>query len=134
MLILALLATALLFGGMVLYSFGFAAFLFTALPPDVAGPTIRRAFPLFYLFVLGVSSVAATLLWPFDPLAAGLLALIAATTLPTRQILMPAINRATEAGARARFRRLHGLSVVMTLVHIALAGYVLARFAGGLAA
>ena len=47
MLTAALLTTALLFGGMVLYSFGFAAFLFTALPPDVAGPSIRRAFPLF---------------------------------------------------------------------------------------
>ena len=134
MLILALLATALLFGGMVLYSFGFAAFLFTALPPGVAGPTIRRAFPLFYLFVLGVASAAAALLWPFDPLAAGLLALVAATTLPARQILMPAINRATDAGAKARFQRLHGLSVAITLVHIALVGYVLARFAGGLAA
>ena len=133
MLILAILATALLFGGMVLYSFGFAAFLFTALPPDMAGPTIRRAFPLFYLFVLGVASIAAVLLWPFDPLAAGLLALIAATTLPTRQILMPAINRATDTGAKARFNRLHGLSVAVTLVHIALAGYVLARFAGGFA-
>ena len=134
MLILAILATALLFGGMALYSFGFAAFLFAALPPDVAGPTIRRAFPLTYAFVLCVSSVAAVLLWPFDPLAAGLLALIAATTLPTRRILMPAIDRATEAGAKARFRRLHGLSVAITLVHIALAGDVLARFAGGLAA
>lgn len=134
MLILAILATALLFGGMALYSVGFAAFLFTALPPDVAGPTIRRAFPLFYIFVLAVASVAAVLLWPFDPLAAGLLALIAATTLPTRQILMPAINRATDAGAKARFRRLHGLSVAITLVHIALAGHVLARFSGGLAA
>jgi hypothetical protein len=62
MLILALLATALLFGGMLLYSFGFAAFLFAALPPDLAGPTIRRAFPLFYLFVLGVAAAAAALL------------------------------------------------------------------------
>jgi hypothetical protein len=35
---LALLATALLFGGMVLYSFGFAAFLFSALPAEQAGP------------------------------------------------------------------------------------------------
>ena len=50
---LALLTTALLFGGMVLYSFGFAAFLFTALPAETAGPTIRRAFPHFYLFVMG---------------------------------------------------------------------------------
>ena len=132
MLILAILMTALLFGGMVLYSFGFAAFLFTALPADVAGPTIRRAFPMFYIFVLGTAAVAAALLWPADPLAAGLLALIAATVLPTRQILMPAINRATDIGAKDRFKVLHGLSVVITLVHITLAGYVLTRFAGGL--
>lgn len=132
MLILAILMTALLFGGMVLYSFGFAAFLFTALPADVAGPTIRRAFPMFYIFVLGTAAVAAALLWPADPLAAGLLALIAATVLPTRQILMPAINRATDIGAKGRFKVLHGLSVVITLAHIALAGYVLARFAGDL--
>lgn len=132
MLILAILMTALLFGGMVLYSFGFAAFLFTALPADVAGPTIRRAFPMFYIFVLGTAAVAAALLWPADPLAAGLLALIAAKVLPTRQILMPSINRATDIGAKDRFKVLHGLSVVITLVHIALAGYVLTRFAGGL--
>ncbi|MEO1492023.1 MAG: DUF4149 domain-containing protein, partial [Pseudomonadota bacterium] len=55
----ALLITALLFGGMVLYAFGFAAFLFTALPADIAGPTIRRAFPHFYLFVMAISAVAA---------------------------------------------------------------------------
>ena len=81
--------------------------------------------------MLGVASIAAVLLWPFDPLAARLLALIAATTLPTRQILVPAINSATDMGAKARFNRLHGLSVAVTLVHIALAGCVLSRFAGG---
>jgi hypothetical protein len=74
MLTAALLTTALLFGGMVLYSFGFAAFLFTALPPDVAGPTIRRAFPPFYLFVMGSSAAAAALAAPFDAPAAALLA------------------------------------------------------------
>jgi len=126
----ALLLTATLFGGMVLYSFGFAAFLFTALPPDMAGPTIRRAFPHFYLFVLGASALGAALLWPHDPLAAGLLALIAVTTVPNRQVLMPAINRATDTGATSRFKWLHGLSVVVTLAHIALAGVVLARFTG----
>ncbi len=114
-----------------LYSFGFAAFLFTALPPDVAGSTIRRAFPMFYLFVMATAAAASVLIWPFDPLAAGLLAVLAVTTLPNRQILMPAINHATDTGARARFTALHGLSVVITLVHIALAGVVLARFAGG---
>ena len=42
---MALLVTALLFGGTVLYAFGFAAFRFSALPAEIAGPTIRRAFP-----------------------------------------------------------------------------------------
>jgi hypothetical protein len=128
MLTCALLATALLFGGMVLYSFGFAAFLFTALPPNVAGPTIRRAFPHFYLFVMTMAALAAGLLVGHDKAGAALLALIAVTTLPTRQILMPAINRATDQSAKSRFRWLHGLSVGITLVHIALAGYVLVRF------
>lgn len=128
MLTLALLVTALLFGGMVLYSFGFAAFLFTALPANVAGRTIRRAFPHFYLFVMIVAALGAGLLWTGDPFAAGLLALIAATTLPARQVLMPAINRATDAGAKTRFKWLHGLSVAITLAHIALTGLVLSRF------
>ena len=124
----ALLATALLFGGMVLYAFGFAAFLFTALPAEVAGPTIRRAFPHFYVFVIATATLAALLVWPTDPFGALLLAAIAVTTLPTRQILMPAINTATDRGLKTRFQWLHGLSVAVTLAHIALAGLVLARF------
>lgn len=128
MLVLSLLITAVLFGGMVLYSFGFAAFLFTALPPDVAGPTIRRAFPHFYLFVMGTATIAGLLLWPIDPVAAAIMATIAATTLPTRQILMPAINHATDSGAQTRFKWLHGASVIITILHIVMAGYVLSRF------
>lgn len=130
MLILATLTSALLFGGMVLYSFGFAAFLFTALPPGVAGRTIRRAFPIFYLFVLACSAAGAVMLWAGDLPGAGLLALVACTVLPTRQLLMPAINRATDTRAKGRFKALHGLSVVITLAHIALTGIVLMRLAG----
>lgn len=128
MLTLALLVTALLFGGMVLYSFGFAAFLFSALPANVAGPAIRRAFPHFHLFVILTAAAAAGLVWTYDPIAAGLLALIAVTTLPARQILMPAINLATDTGAKGRFKWLHGLSVAVTLVHIGLSGLVMTRF------
>lgn len=128
MVTLALLATALLFGGMVLYAFGFAAFLFTALPAETAGPTIRRAFPHFYLFVIASAGVAAVLVWLHDPTAAMLLAAVALSTIPTRQILMPAINRATDSGEKRRFAWLHGLSVMITLVHIGLAAWALARF------
>lgn len=128
MTIAALLATSLLFGGMVLYSFGFAAVLFGTLPADLAGATLRRAFPHFYLFVMATAGVAAGFLISVDSWAAGLLAVIAVTTVPTRQILMPAINHATDSGAKARFKLLHSLSVLITLGHIALAGLVLVRF------
>jgi len=125
---LALIFTALLFGGMTLYSFGFAAFLLTALPPDTARPTIRRAFPIFYLFVMVIATGAALLTWPTDHLGAVLLAIIALSTLPTRQILMPAINRATDLGEKAKFKWLHGASVIITLIHILISAWVLVRF------
>lgn len=126
---IALLTTAFLFGGMLLYSFGFAAFLFTALPAETAGPLIRKAFPHFYLFVLITSLAAAVLAAVDDRISAIILALIAATTVYARQVLMPAINAATDAGERSRFKLLHGLSVLITLAHIAGAGVVIVRIA-----
>ena len=127
MLSAAVLCTALLFGGMTLYSFGFAAFLFTALPAPTAGATLRRAFPWFYVFVMAISALGALLWLPHDTLAAALLATVALTTLPVRQLLMPAINRATDSGQRRRFKWLHSVSVVVTLAHIATTGWLLSR-------
>ncbi|MEY3253055.1 MAG: hypothetical protein RL227_2028 [Pseudomonadota bacterium] len=124
---LAILCTALLFGGMALYSFGFAAFLFTALPAPTAGQVLRRAFPWFYLFVIATSAVAALLWWPSEALHAAVLAAVALTTVPVRQLLMPAINRATDAGQRQRFKWLHGVSVLVTLVHIGATGWLLVQ-------
>lgn len=123
----AVLLTSLLFGGMTLYSFGFAAFLFSALPTETARLALRRAFPLFYLFVIGTAVPASALLWSHDTLAGVLMALVAVTTVPARQMLMPAINRATDGGQRQRFKWLHSLSVVITLSHIAATGFVLVR-------
>lgn len=126
--IAALFATAILFGGMTLYSFGFAAFLFTALPIDIARLTIRKAFPHFYLFVMIMAVLAAGLIGSRDLYSAGVMAGVAVTTVPARQILMPAINQATDMGNKKRFNRLHGLSVVVTLLHMMATGWVLTRF------
>ena len=123
----AVLVTALLFGGMTLYSFGFAAFLFTALPAPSAGATLRRAFPWFYSFVVATAALAALLWWAHDAAAAAVMAAVALSTVPVRQWLMPAINRATDAGDRQRFKWLHGASVVVTLVHIVATGWLLVR-------
>lgn len=124
----SLLTVALLFGGMTLYAFGFAAVLFAALPVDMVRLTLRRAFPHFYLFVIATAAAGAALLWSQNRASALLLALIALSTVPTRQYLMPAINAATDEGRHKRFKALHGLSVLVTLAHIALSAVVLARF------
>lgn len=124
--IASVLTVALLFGGMALFSFGFAAFLFTALPMPQARSTIRAAFPHFYLFVLATAVVGGVLLIGVDTLSALLMGVIAITVVPTRQLLMPAINAATDRGDKSRFKWLHGVSVLITLTHIALAGWALA--------
>ena len=123
----AILTTALLFGGMTLYSFGFAAFLFKALPASAAGAALRLAFPWFYLFVVATAALATLMWWSHDIAAAAVMAAVAFSTIPVRQLLMPAINRATDAGDRLRFKRLHGASVLVTLSHIVATGWLLAR-------
>ena len=123
----ALLLTAFLFGGMLLYSFGFAAFVFTTLPAEQAGRLLREAFPHFYAWCI-VTSVAAALFFYFvDPLSAGILFFVAVTTIPARQMLMPAINSATDSGNKSQFNVLHSASVTLTLLQIGAVGYCLTR-------
>ena len=123
----ALLLTAFLFGGMLLYSFGFAAFVFTTLPAEQAGRLLREAFPHFYAWCI-VTSVAAALPFYFvDPLSAGILFFVAVTTIPARQMLMPAINSATDSGNKSQFNVLHSASVTLTLLQIGAVGYCLTR-------
>ena len=123
----SLLVVSLLFGGMLLFSAGFAAFLFRYLPPQDARMLIRKAFPLFYLFVIVVSGFATALCWRSDSFSAAWMAFVMLTTVAARQLLMPAINRATDLGYRKRFMWLHGFSVLLTLGHIVLAALVLVR-------
>jgi Domain of unknown function (DUF4149) len=127
--IAALLATSLLFGGMALYSFGFAPLVFSALPAEDAGKLLRRAFPHYYLFVLITAAAAGLALWPSDPLAAGLMAGTALIAVVARQVLMPAINTARDTGAKSRFDRLHGLSVALNMVQLAAVVWALVRLA-----
>jgi UDP-N-acetylmuramyl pentapeptide phosphotransferase/UDP-N-acetylglucosamine-1-phosphate transferase len=125
----SLLVVACLFGGMFLFSASFAAFLFKYLPPEDARMLIRKAFPPFYLFVIVASGVAMLLSWRDDSYSAAWMAFVLLTTVGARQILMPAINRATDLGHKKRFLWLHGFSVLLTLGHIVLAGVVLVHMA-----
>jgi Domain of unknown function (DUF4149) len=123
----ALLTTAFLFGGMLLFAGSFAAFLFKVMPISDARILVRKAFPFFYIYVIAASTAAAVLTAQQDMLSSAVLAVIALTTIPTRQILMPAINKATDSDDWVRFMGLHGLSVVVTLAHIVASAVVLVR-------
>lgn len=124
----ALIVSALLFGGMTLYSFAFAAFLFNTLPADEAGSLLRKAFPHFYLFVIVAAAIAALLHMGLDTVSEGVLLAISLTAVPARQQLMPAVRQAMDDEDQSRFKWLHGISVLVTLAHIGGAGYVLIRF------
>ena len=125
--VLAMLMTAILFGGMVLYSFGFAAFLFSHLPAQDAGSILRKAFPVFYLWCVAVGLLAAGLLLFVDSVSAWLVMAVALTTVPARQFLMPAINAASDNNDRRRFNILHGSSVLLAVAQMTMLAYVLIR-------
>ena len=122
---IALLTTSFLFGGMMLFAAGFGPIVLKNLEGNVARLFIRNTFPHFYLFVLVSSFLAAVTVFVFAPFASLALLVIFFTTLPARQILMPAINAAADKGDRKKFKLLHALSVVITLAHIVIAGSVL---------
>lgn len=131
--IVALLATALLFGGMVSFSTLFAPLVFTQLPGETAGGFIRAIFPWYYLFVIAVSAVAALVFLANDWIGGLLLGTIALGGIVAREGLMPAINRARDAQmagdatAGRRFDRMHKASVVINAAQIVVAGIALVR-------
>jgi hypothetical protein len=135
----ALLLVATLFGGMMLYSFGFAPLVFKTLDAATAGHMLRTAFPWYYLFVIVAAGLAGiTLLSSASRMGLGqLMLVIAAAAVYARQVLMPQINAARDASpgtstaARGRFARLHGLSVLINFLQLIGAGYVLYRFSPG---
>lgn len=124
--LIALLLSATLFGGMVFFSFGFAPVLFAQLPMDRVRPLLRGTFPYYYLAVIALSALTAVVAAAVSPAAAALVAVVALSTVYARQDLMHRINAATDRGDAAAFKRLHGLSVVLQIVQIGLAGWALA--------
>lgn len=129
MTIVTLILTATLFGGMVFFSFGFAPVLFAQLPMEKARPLLRGTFPHYYLAIIGLSALCAIFAYLVHPVAGGLLAAICVSTIYARQILMHQINAATDRNDKATFGKLHGLSVVIQLIQIGLAGWALIQIA-----
>lgn len=130
----ALLLVSTLFGGMMLYSFGFAPMVFNALPAEDAGRFIRAAFRWYYLFVIATAGLGGAILLLSNSRSGVLALAIAFVAIFSRQVLMPRINTARDmqlqgsGEAKRRFSRLHGISVALNFAQLIAAGYVLYRF------
>ena len=120
---LALLLAATLFGGMMFFSFGFAPVLFAQLPIERVRPLLRGTFPHYYRAIILLSAATAAVAGLVSGPAALCIAIILVSTIYARQVLIGQINSATDRDDQAAFKRLHGLSVVIQLIQIGLAGW-----------
>ncbi|MCH2078520.1 MAG: DUF4149 domain-containing protein [Rhodobacteraceae bacterium] len=122
---IALLSTAILLGGMTFFSFGYAPVLFKLLSMEEVRPILRGTFPYYYAVVIGLSGLCTALALGAGILPAALLALICASTLYARQILMHQINSAADREDKSLFGKLHGASVGIQLMQLGLCAWAL---------
>ncbi len=134
------LAAALWVGAIVFQSFFVAPVVFRELDEEGARRFLRAVFARFFRLGLACGAVmiaGSATAWATDalPRAAWLLAAAIGITVADAVCLrlVPAINAARDAGPSAaqRFRRLHGLSVALTLVMLVLGIAMLVMLAGG---
>ena len=122
---ISVLLVAFLFGGMLLFSMGFGTLAYKFLDVPIARQFIRNTFPFFYLYVISVATIASFILVFINFDAFLLIFIIAITTIPTSLVLMPAINLAADNKHKRKFVLLHTASILITLAHIAVAGFAL---------
>jgi hypothetical protein len=128
--IIAVLGLGALVGGMMFFGAIMAPLVFTRLPPEVAGPFIRAAFPRYYGFIIAGSLVAlAGFLLQGRWGMAALSGVIAGVTLWLWLGWLPHLNALREAGQQAAFDRGHRLSVWLNGAELVAAVVMLARLA-----
>ena len=121
---LAVLCAGTWFGAILFQSALVAPVVFGELDAEAARRVLRRLFPRF--FVLGLALIGGALASvAFAPVPAGTRTTVAATlaamllAIGLALALVPAINAASDTGNSARFRALHGASVLLTLATMA---------------
>jgi len=122
---------ALIIGSMFFFAAIMTPLVFTKLPPEISGPFIRKAFPVYSQAMAGMTLAAALFLWSFTESVhlIGVFILFIWAWL----WLMPKINRYRDDQLRGdqksgnTFNLLHRLSVGINLVQMWVIGYVLYR-------
>ena len=103
--------------GMIIFQAGVVApMLFKTISPEQAGPFLRAIFPkLFGLgFLLGCAALALSVIGIGGIISIGVF-LITAIFMAICYLIIPATNSAKDSGDEKTFKKLHGLSVFLTL-------------------
>lgn len=122
---------ALIMGGMFFFAAIMTPLVFTKLPPEISGPFIRKAFPVYSQAMAGMTLAAALFLWSSTESVylIGVFILFIWAWL----WLMPKINSYRDGQLRGdqksgkAFNLLHRLSVGVNLAQMWVIGYVLYR-------
>ncbi len=123
--VIAMLCTGFVLGGMAFFSFVLAPLVFRQLEREEAAAFMRAAFPLYYQSMAAGAIVAAFAMVAVGRADSLLMAVVAVGFILLLTLLLPALNRhregrvAGDADADARFKRLHGFSMVVNLVQLA---------------
>jgi Domain of unknown function (DUF4149) len=128
--ILTALGLASLVGGMLFFGAVMAPLVFTKLPPDVAGPFIRAAFPYYYAYMIisaGIGGVG--FLCRRQVVSAIVLFILALVTVWLWAWFIPHLDALREAGNMVAFDRGHKMSVWVNGAELIAALWLLIRTA-----
>jgi len=102
--------------GMILFQTSIVApVVFTTLDAENASKFLRKIFPRFFMtiFILGISSLIVSSI--FSSIQGIVIAAVTAISMIISYLVVPATNKARDEERSTAFRRLHTLTVVLTL-------------------
>jgi len=126
--IIGLILVALVLGGMMFFACIMTPLVFIKLPPEISGPFIREAFPVYSLAMAILTFLAGTLF--FGTHVSILLFLVFAMFIFGWKVLMPIINKHRDAqlagdlSSTKPFERLHRASVILNTFQLILVAVV----------
>tara|TARA_B100000282_G_scaffold68999_1_gene46615 strand:+ start:51 stop:440 length:390 start_codon:yes stop_codon:yes gene_type:complete len=112
--------TAMILGIMLFFSFVIAPVVFTTLDEENARKFIRRIFPFYYNFNLGICLIVILLFVIISKTGVDLYLILAVTILFffSNYFLMPLINRFRDKKEDKKFKYSHFISVIINFVQM----------------
>ena len=130
---LGLILVALVLGGMMFFACIMTPLVFTKLPPEISGPFIREAFPVYSLVMAALTFLAGVLFMGTQNSL--LLFLVFAMFIFGWKVLMPVINKYRDAqlsgdpSSAKPFERMHRASVILNTFQLILVAVVFIQLA-----